>query len=149
MRAVSRLAWVGALLGLGAAFFFLWPHTRERADPTNSGQVALGRTVYAQHCAACHGTNLEGQPNWRRRKPDGRLPAPPHDITGHTWEHPDETLFQVIKFGVQPMVSSDYQTDMPAFGGTLSDEEIWAVIAFIKSRWPQELLDRLKGPPAR
>jgi len=28
---------------------------------------------------------------------------------------------------------------MPAFGGTLSDEEIWAVLAYIKSSWPQEI----------
>jgi mono/diheme cytochrome c family protein len=27
---------------------------------------------------------------------------------------------------------------MPAFGQTLSDEKIWAVLAFIKSRWPEE-----------
>jgi mono/diheme cytochrome c family protein len=28
---------------------------------------------------------------------------------------------------------------MPAFAGTLSDEEIWAVLAFLKSSWPQEI----------
>ena len=30
-----------------------------------------------------------------------------------------------------------YQSDMPAFAGVLSDQEINAVIAFIKSRWPE------------
>lgn len=115
---------------------------RERADPTDPRQVALGRAVYAQHCASCHGANLEGQPNWRRRRPDGRLPAPPHDETGHTWEHTDETLFQVTKRGVQPFVSAQYETDMNGFANVLSDEEIWAVIAFIKSTWPPALQRR-------
>ena len=31
---------------------------------------------------------------------------------------------------------------MPAFGQTLSDAEIWAVLAFIKSRWPEEIRAR-------
>ena len=29
----------------------------------------------------------------------------------------------------------DYETDMPAFSGKLTDEEIWAVLAYIKSHW--------------
>ena len=29
---------------------------------------------------------------------------------------------------------------MPAFGSKLSDEEIWAVLAYIKSRWPAAIL---------
>ena len=28
---------------------------------------------------------------------------------------------------------------MPAFGGALSDDEIWAVLAYIKSSWPREI----------
>lgn len=28
---------------------------------------------------------------------------------------------------------------MPAFKGRLADEEIWAVLAYIKSRWPEEI----------
>lgn len=31
-----------------------------------------------------------------------------------------------------------YESDMPAFGGILSDDEIRAVLAFIKSTWPEE-----------
>jgi mono/diheme cytochrome c family protein len=30
---------------------------------------------------------------------------------------------------------------MPAFDATLNDEQIWAVIAFIKSRWPSQIRD--------
>lgn len=107
-----------------------------RADPGDAGRVALGERVYAQHCASCHGARLEGQPHWRSRLPNGRLPAPPHDATGHTWHHADALLFAITKQGtVPPYAPAGYDSDMPAFGRTLSDDEIWAVLAFIKSRW--------------
>lgn len=107
-----------------------------RADPSDAQRVALGERVYAQHCAACHGARLEGQPNWRSRRPDGRLPAPPHDESGHTWHHPDRVLFAITRNGlVPPYAPRDYQSDMPAYAGRLADDEIWAVLAYIKSRW--------------
>lgn len=110
-----------------------------KADPKNSKQVERGQIVYQRFCALCHGKNLEGQPNWRKRKPDGKLPAPPHDETGHTWHHDDEMLFGITKEGlVPPYAPSNYKSDMPAWGEMLNDDDIWAVIAYIKSRWPDE-----------
>lgn len=107
-----------------------------RANPRDAGKVALGARVYAQNCAACHGAKLEGQPDWRKRLPNGRLPAPPHDESGHTWHHPDNVLFGITKNGlVPPYAPKDYESDMPSFGGKLSDEEIWSVLAYIKSHW--------------
>jgi len=116
--------------------------TKGRADPNDSAQVALGRTVYDKRCASCHGANLEGQPEWRVRKPDGRLPAPPHDADGHTWHHADEHLFGITKRGIQAYAPPGYESDMPAFDGVLADAEIWAALAFIKSRWPEEIRKR-------
>lgn len=114
-----------------------------RADAANARQVALGTQVYRDHCASCHGANLEGQPNWTTRKPDGRFPAPPHDESGHTWHHPDDVLFGLTKSGLKPpLAPAGYQSDMPAFGGVLTDEQIWAVLAFIKSRWPEKIRAR-------
>ena len=107
-------------------------------DPDDAAQVALGAKVYQQYCAACHGVHLEGQPNWRVRKPDGRLPAPPHDYHGHTWRHPDQDLFGMVKEGMAAYAPPGYQTDMKGFGEVLSDAQIWAVLAFIKSKWPPE-----------
>lgn len=100
--------------------------------------MALGRKVYVENCAACHGSRLEGQPNWRTRKPDGRLPAPPHDYHGHTWRHPDRELFDIVKNGVAAYAPPGYRTDMAAFASVLSDAQIWAVLAYIKSTWPPE-----------
>jgi len=110
------------------------------ADTGNAKQVARGKLVYKRFCSLCHGAKLEGQPNWRIRNRDGKLPAPPHDASGHTWHHDDELIFNMTKFGlVPPFAPKDYKTDMPAWGDTLSDADIWAVITFIKSTWPEEI----------
>lgn len=108
-----------------------------RADPRDAAKVAQGGKLYAQHCAVCHGAKLEGQPNWRVRLPNGRLPAPPHDESGHTWHHPDDVLSGITKHGLVPgkYAPQGYESDMPAFDGKLSDDEIWAVLAYIKTHW--------------
>lgn len=111
-----------------------------KGNPLDKKQVKHGHRVYQRFCAlSCHGANLKGQPNWRKRRPNNKLPAPPHDETGHTWHHPDDMLFGIIKQGlVPPYAPANYKSDMPAWGGTLKDEDIWAVLAYIKSRWPAE-----------
>ena len=115
---------------LGAGCFLL-----VSAGIARGGDVELGRRIYDNQCARCHGTNLEGQPNWMTRLPNGRLPAPPHDATGHTWHHSDAQLFRIMKEGLG-VIAPGYQTDMPTFGGLLTDDEILAVLDYIKSTWP-------------
>jgi mono/diheme cytochrome c family protein len=68
------------------------------------------------------------------------MPAPPHDETGHTWHHSDQDLFDITKLGVGGVVAG-YESDMPAFGDILSDKEITAALAFIKSTWPERQRD--------
>jgi mono/diheme cytochrome c family protein len=115
------------------ATFLLAACSESKPDPA---QLAIGQKLYAQHCAACHGAKLEGQPNWRERLPNGRMPAPPHDESGHTWHHTDRVLFAITKNGlVPPYAPPAYESDMPGFAGTLSDDEIRAVLAYIKSHW--------------
>jgi S-disulfanyl-L-cysteine oxidoreductase SoxD len=120
-----------------------------RGDGADPAQIAMGAEVYEAACATCHGVDLEGQPDWRVRRSDGRLPAPPHDETGHTWHHSDEVLFNITKYGMQYYAGDDYRSEMPAFEGLLSDEEVVAVIEFIKSTWPahiRELQERRNEP---
>ena len=105
----------------------------------NLAVVSAGEKIYQIQCASCHGANLEGQPNWRTRDDNGFLPAPPHDATGHTWHHADDLLFEITKYGPNAIISDkEYKTVMPAYENVLSDEEIVAVLSFIKNSWPEE-----------
>jgi mono/diheme cytochrome c family protein len=104
--------------------------------------VAVGQAIYVKQCARCHGDDLQGQPNFRQRLPNGKMPAPAHDETGHTWHHPDWQLFEITKTARQPFRPSEYKTDMPAYKDILTDEEIWAVLAFIKNSWPVNIQER-------
>ena len=114
-----------------------------RLDTGNAKVLATGQAVYEKHCASCHGAQLQGQPNWRERDPSGRLPAPPHDASGHTWHHPDEVLFNITKYGVARAANlKDYPSAMPVYEGVLSDAEIVAVLSWIKSRWPAGVRDK-------
>ena len=66
-----------------------------------------------------------------------QMPAPPHDASGHTWRHSDLELYAMTKFGIGAVVPG-YESDMPAFEDVLSDEEIIAVLGYIKSVWSDE-----------
>lgn len=137
MAALAVIVVVG-----GAAAWLQLRRDTGRADAADASQVARGRAIYAAACASCHGANLEGQPDWRTRLPNGRLPAPPHDETGHTWHHPDRVLFDITRHGVEANAPAGYRSDMPGFAGKLADDEIWAVLAYIKSRWPADIRER-------
>lgn len=95
-----------------------------------------GRALYLANCAACHGVNLEGQADWMKRLPSGRLPAPPHDEAGHTWHHPDKQLFTLVKAGLAA-IAPGYESDMPAFDGVLTDQQIIDILDYIKGTWPE------------
>lgn len=112
---------------LAAAGIFSW-----------QGAASEGRGLYMANCASCHGANLEGQPDWQTPNEDGRLPAPPHDASGHSWHHPDKVLFEITKYGTAAYIGGGYQSDMPGFSGLLDDNEITAVLDYIKSTWPRQ-----------
>ena len=112
-------------------------------QPGEAKVVAQGGSIYQTHCAACHGAKLEGQPNWRERDAKGLLPAPPHDASGHTWHHPDGVLVRITKLGVAKAANlKDYNSAMPAYEGVLSDQEIVAVLSWIKAQWPPPIRDK-------
>jgi len=94
-------------------------------------EVALGRQLYAQHCAQCHGVGAQGAANWQRPGPDGKMPPPPLNGTGHAWHHPMRDLESVIQNGTPG--------NMPAWRDKLSVDETKAVIAWFQSLWPAEI----------
>lgn len=105
-------------------------------DATDLDQVAFGSRVYGRICANCHGAGLDGQLGWEEPLKDGTRLAPAHSTEGETWRRTDETLYEVVKFGGETLMPDGGVSRMPGFGEKLTDDEIWAVIAFIKSTWP-------------
>lgn len=142
------LALIAAVLAvIGVAFTLLGPSGTQagpRQQPKGSDAKA-GSVLYAEFCASCHGTNLEGQPNWRAQNDDGTMPAPPHDQTGHTWHHGDALLFDYTKRGGQAALEtrgvSGFSSGMPGFSDNLSDQQIWDILAYIKSTWTKRIRD--------
>lgn len=115
-------------------------------QPNDLNVVQSGRKIYKAQCAACHGLELQGQPDWQKPDASNRLPAPPHDASGHTWHHSDDLLFEITKYG--PAAAAEmprYQSNMPAYENILSDDDIVAVLSYIKSNWPKKERDWQDG----
>lgn len=130
---------VVALIAAGAVGWLMSTADVRTETLPETFDIAQGEDLYGEYCAVCHGANLEGQPDWRSPGADGILPAPPHDETGHTWHHPDGVLFDYTKLGGTAALARqgiELESGMPGFGDQLSDAEIWNIIAYIKSTWP-------------
>lgn len=122
----------------------VWSMSRQDMAPgqnmPSETTLQVGQAIYAQNCAACHGAQLEGQPDWQSPNLDGTLRAPPHDATGHTWHHNDSYLLDRIQNGAQGLDESlQAESNMPAYAELLSEAEIVAVLEFIKSTWPPDV----------
>jgi putative copper resistance protein D len=95
--------------------------------------IASGQTLFAAHCAACHGPSGKG---------DGPaaagLKVPPADLTAdHLYGHTDGDLFWRLGVGVDGV--------MPAFSAILSDDERWRLVAFLQANADAERLASLRG----
>lgn len=133
---------VGGLLLILAGALARRPNSPTVAINENDPQlVATGEEVYSTYCAACHGFDLEGEANWQQPNADGSFRAPPHDETGHTWHHDDAYLIESIKLGGARLEPNIGVSAMPAYDDVLSDQQIAAVLAYIKSHWPTEILE--------
>ena len=98
--------------------------------------VAQGLSLYLQHCAQCHGAAAEGDAQWRQPDPQGYYPPPPLNGTGHAWHHPHAMLHEVIKRGSSVDEQGRPSGRMPAWGETINDQQIDALIAWFQSLWP-------------
>lgn len=97
-------------------------------------QLARGGNLFQKNCAACHGSNAEGAPNWQKPGPDGKYPPPPLNGTAHAWHHPMEALKRTIRDGTLKLGGN-----MPAWGDKLSVQDMEDVIAWFQAKWPDEL----------
>lgn len=124
---------------------FSFPFAAQADHELEGRDISRGETLYQDNCAACHGANLEGQPNWQYPDENGVLPAPPHDRTGHTWHHDNQLLFTYTALGGAGTLAArgitDFKSGMPGFAETLTEDEIWDTLAYIRSTWPQRIQD--------
>ena len=90
------------------------PATGSSTTTTVAAAGPDGEAIYAAKCAACHGGNLEGGVG---KALDANSPAA---------GDPDEELLGIIENGVAG-------TAMPAWSGKLSDEEIKAILDYIRT----------------
>ena len=58
-------------------------------------------------------------------------------------------MFAIVKRGTAALVGGDYKTDMRGFADELGDAEIRSILAYIKSRWPEEIRRRQADITAR
>jgi mono/diheme cytochrome c family protein len=135
----SLLGLSGAALALALVWFgmrALAAPVVHLADANDNTKVELGRHSYRLYCASCHGRALQGQPLWQLNDKDAGRRAPAHDASGHTWQHSDEALFEITKYGRFASTPERQPSRMPAFKDRLTDEQILGIIAFIKRSWP-------------
>jgi mono/diheme cytochrome c family protein len=142
-----KIIWGGAAFGAVAVAALLWSqsagvHAAGVLPYQDDAAVTRGAEVYQDYCASCHGDQLQGEANWRQRDAEGYLPAPPHDASGHTWHHGDAQLLEITLKGTEALVGSGYRSRMQGYEGVLSEQDILAVLAFIKSTWPPEVIER-------
>ena len=45
----------------------------------------------------------------------------------------------MTKYGIEKIIGKKYKNNMPAYDGILSDDEIIAVLSYIKSMWPKSI----------
>jgi len=101
-------------------------------------QIAEGQVIYTQYCSPCHGIDGQGQFPAAPLEPDptGRIGAPPHNETGHSWHHSDVLLIRYVTEGGFSDPTRYYT--MPPFAQILTDEQILLVLAFIKTMWTDD-----------
>ena len=114
-------------------FLSLVGGTAPPVPPLDASAIQRGEILYQQHCASCHGAELQGVPDWKTPNADGTWKPPPHDSTGHTWHHSDQLLTDIIRNG-----GGFPETKMPAFASVLSEGEIADILEYLKANWGEQ-----------
>ncbi len=92
--------------------------------------IAQGRKTYAQRCASCHGP--DGLGNGEAANALSPSPA----LLAYMIRRPiavDEYLLWAISEG-----GKQFGTEMPAFKGTLTRDDIWRVVAYMRAGFPKD-----------
>lgn len=109
-------------------------------DPPASftpAQVAAGFCEYESHCVACHGASALPREQWV----SGQEPAPPY-LLAASRRFDRAELFWIVDHGIK-------MTGMPAWRGTMSEEEMWNVVAFVEAMPNMDSQDYIRWRAAR
>lgn len=90
------------------------------APPFSAEKVRQGASAFDKMCVACHGAPGKERGDYGR----GLTPRPP-DLAKTAKQWNEQELHWIIERGIK-------STGMPAFGRTHSDDELWALVAFVK-----------------
>jgi len=97
---------------------------RSEVNPlkATSDTVADGKEAFSHYCVACHG--MDGQ-NTGVPFVDHMSPPVPSLASREVQSYSDGQLKWVIDNGIWP-------SGMPGSKGTLSDDEIWSIVVFLR-----------------
>ena len=88
---------------------------------TSATQLLDGYCSYQRNCAACHGAASVARQQWV----NGMEPQPPYLLDVPQRFTPAQ-LFGIAKNGIK-------MTGMPGWGGSMSDRQIWDVVAWLEA----------------
>lgn len=120
----QRLALLVFVLTLGLSAALVWTTS---SPPDTAPDQGLGSSKFLDHCSACH-------------QPDGRgtTDGPP-PLQGSAWLEESETrLVKIVLNGLGGFIEvagKTYNLEMPSFREVLTDEEIAAVLSFVRRNW--------------
>jgi mono/diheme cytochrome c family protein len=90
--------------------------------PYSTETLADGKEAFSHYCVACHG--LDGQ-NTGVPFADNISPPIPPLTSQEVQTYTDGQLKWILDFGIWP-------SGMPGSKGTLSDEELWSIVAYLR-----------------
>lgn len=107
----------------GVKHDFLVGNRRQKNPlPSTPDTIADGREAFSHYCIVCHG--LDGQ-NTGVPFAARMSPPVPSLASREVQRYTDGQLKWVIDYGIRP-------SGMPGSKGTLSDEEIWSIVTFLR-----------------
>lgn len=119
---------IASLLGAALLLTALFSNTMQAQ--TTAPSIANGRQLYAVNCANCHGPRAQGaiKAGAELSIITERGGKQPPDLTDAVWDHgaSDAAILNTIKKGIPEAM-------MPPYGGSLSDNQIRNVVAYIRS----------------
>lgn len=111
-------------VAFGEADPFVEEQATQDVEEPAADPIAAGQDIYAQNCQSCHQEGGQGLA--------GTFPP----VVGSEWvTGPPETVIRIVLHGLTgpiEVAGQTYDGQMPAWGDTLTDEEISGVITYIR-----------------